>query len=80
MSEQFDAIKAKLDTQNTAIGEVKKDVDFIKGKLAASEGGLTAAEVSELNTILDGTTAKLQALDAETDSTETGGEGTGETV
>lgn len=75
MSEQFNAIKAKLDLQNTAIGEVKKDIDFVKQKLSESEGGLTGAEVAELNTLLDGTTQKLQALDAETDST--GGTGTG---
>lgn len=60
-------IKAKLALQDTAIDGLQVDLDFIKGKLAGSEGGLTAAEVAELNTLIDERTAKLQALDAQTD-------------
>lgn len=70
MSEQFEQIKAKMELQNTAIDGLAQDLAFIKGKLANAEGGLTAAEVAELNTLIDARTEKLQALDAETDSTQ----------
>lgn len=69
MSEALDNIKTKLDLQDTAIDGLAADLAFIKGKLAQAQGGLTAAEVDELNAIIDARTAKLQALDAETDST-----------
>ncbi len=69
MSETLDAIKAKLALQDTAIDGLAQDLAFIKGKLAGAEGGLTALEVEELNQLIDTRTAKLQALDAETDST-----------
>lgn len=68
---QLDDIKAKLALQDTAIDGLQADLTFIKEKLANAEGGLTAAEVAELNTLIDERTAKLQALDAQTDSSET---------
>lgn len=64
---QLDDIKAKLALQDTAINGLQADLDFIKGKLANVEGGLTADEVAELNTLIDERTAKLQALDNQTD-------------
>jgi hypothetical protein len=64
---QLEDIKAKLALQDTAIDGLAGDLAFIKGKLANAEGGLTAAEVAELNTLIDERTAKLQALDAQTD-------------
>jgi hypothetical protein len=70
MSEQLDAIKAKLTLQDTAIDGLAGDLAFIKGKLAGAEGGLTADEVAELNALIDARTAKLQALDAETDPSQ----------
>lgn len=69
MGEQLDAIKAKLALQDTAIDGLAADLAFIKEKLAGAENGLSATEVAELNTLIDERTAKLQALDAETDST-----------
>lgn len=68
---QLDDIKAKLALQDTAIDGLQADLDFIKAKLAGAEGGLTAAEVTELNTLIDARTAKLQDLDAQTDSSGT---------
>lgn len=69
MSEQFDALKAKLESITGTVDEVKKDVTFLKEKIAAgTEGGLTKDEVAELNTIVDGISGKLSSLDAETDS------------
>lgn len=67
----LDDIKAKLALQDTAIDGLQADLTFIKEKLANAEGGLTAAEVAELNTLIDDRTAKLQALDAQTDSSGT---------
>lgn len=64
---QMDDIKAKLALQDTAIDGLAGDLAFIKEKLANAENGLTGAEVTELNTLIDARTAKLQALDAETD-------------
>lgn len=64
---QMDDIKAKLALQDTAIDGLAGDLAFIKEKLANAENGLTGAEVAELNTLIDARTAKLQALDAETD-------------
>ena len=60
---------AKQDQIDNVIGEVKKDLDFIKAKLAAgTEGGLSPEEASVLDARLDSTLARLSALDAETDS------------
>lgn len=67
MAGELTAIKEKLALQDTAIDGLQADLDFIKGKLAGAEGGLSAAEVAELNTLIDERTAKLQALDAQTD-------------
>lgn len=64
---QMDDIKAKLALQDTAIDGLAGDLAFIKEKLANAEGGLSSAEVAELNTLIDARTAKLQALDAQTD-------------
>lgn len=65
----LDDIKAKLAIQDIAIDGLQADLDFIKAKLANAEGGLTAAEVTELVTLIDARTEKLQAMDAQTDST-----------
>lgn len=81
MSEKYDELVAKIDsqtakitTQGTIIDLIKGDLDYVKGQLANAAGGLTAEEVAGLNTRLgqndaaiDANTAKLQALDAETD-------------
>lgn len=64
---QMDDIKAKLALQDIAIDGLAGDLAFIKGKLANATGGLTADEVTELNTLIDARTAKLQDLDAQTD-------------
>lgn len=68
---KLDDIKAKLALQDTAIDGLQADLTFIKEKLANAEGGLTAAEVEELNTLIDQRTEKLQALDAQTDPNAT---------
>jgi uncharacterized coiled-coil protein SlyX len=68
---QMDDIKAKLALQDTAIDGLAGDLAFIKEKLAGAENGLTGAEVTELNTLIDARTAKLQALDAQTDPNAT---------
>ena len=69
---KIDDLKAKITAQGDVIVEIKKDLDFIKAKLAeGEEGGLTAAQVIELEAAIDETSAKLSALDAETDSSET---------
>lgn len=63
---------AKQDTIDGVIDEVKKDLDFIKEQLGqGTEGGLTAEEVATLEARLDQTLAKIQGLDAETDSSQT---------
>lgn len=67
---KLDDLKDKLALQDTAIDGLQADLTFIKGKLANATNGLTAAEVDELNTLIDARTAKLQELDAQTDSTE----------
>lgn len=73
---KLDSIKEKLALQDTAIDGLQADLTFIKEKLANAEGGLSADEVEELNTLIDARTAKLQELDAQTDSsTPTPGEG-----
>lgn len=66
---KLEDIKAKLALQDTAIDGLQADLDFIKGKLAGAEGGLTATEVDELTTLIDARTGRLQALDAQTDPT-----------
>lgn len=65
---KIDDIKAKLALQDTAIDGLQADLTFIKEKLANAENGLSATEVEELNTLIDQRTAKLQELDAQTDS------------
>ena len=64
-------IKARLALQEPAIEGLQADLDFIKAKLAGAEGGLTAAEVAELITVIDARTQKLNAMDAQTDSSGT---------
>lgn len=90
MEEVLKELKDKLAAQNTAldtvstnVAGVKKDVDFLKQQLADKDG-LTKAEVDELRGVLDGTSAKIDAigaatasLDAETDSGAAGGGDTG---
>lgn len=83
MSEQFDALNAKItaqgqkiELQSAVIGQVKGDLDYVKQQLSNTSGVLTPEEVAALNQRLDENSAKvdanlaaLQALDAETDST-----------
>lgn len=65
----FEDLKEKFTKQSETIANVAADVKFLKDKLAAgSEGGLSKEEVAELFTIVDGTNASLESLDAETDS------------
>lgn len=68
---------ATLDTINTNLVGIRKDVTFLKDKLAGVEGGATAAEIAEISAGVDGVSAKIDgiatdsaALDAETDSDE----------
>jgi peptidoglycan hydrolase CwlO-like protein len=62
----------KQDQIDSVIDEVKKDLDFIKGQLGqGTEGGLSATEVATLEARVDQTLAKIQGLDAETDSSQT---------
>lgn len=69
---KIDELLAKQDQVDAVIGEVKKDLDFIKEQLGnGTEGGLTATEVATLEARLDQTLARIQALDAETDSSQT---------
>lgn len=65
---KIDDLLAKQDQIDGVIEEVKKDLDFIKGQLGGSEGGLTAEEVTALEARVDQTLSRLQTLDAETDS------------
>jgi len=81
MSKELDDIKAKLVTSNEKIDiitastdGIKLDLAAIKAKLAANEGGIDAAGVAELNTLVDAGNARLtdaatalSDLDAETD-------------
>jgi phosphoribosylpyrophosphate synthetase len=67
----------KIDIIVPAVGEVRKDVAFIKAKLEANTGGIDAAGVAELLQVaasqdekLGQVASDLQALDSETDSTE----------
>jgi outer membrane murein-binding lipoprotein Lpp len=66
---KLEDLLAKQDQIDTTIDEVKKDLDFIKGQLGqGTEGGLSAEQVATLEARVDQTLAKLQGLDAETDS------------
>jgi hypothetical protein len=81
MGQEFDNLKAKveaqsgvLDTVGVAVGGIAQDVAFLKSKLADLSGGATAAQIADLSSLVDGTSAKLDAintatatLDAETD-------------
>lgn len=79
LKDKLAAQNTALDTVSTNVAGVKKDVDFLKQQLADKDG-LTKAEVDELRGVLDGTSAKIDAigaatasLDAETDSGDAGG-------
>lgn len=70
MSKELDDLNAKLDRQDTAIAGVAADVAWLKAKIDANPGGLNATEVAAISARLETTTAKLEALDSETDSTQ----------
>ena len=81
MSKELDDLKAKLVTSNekidiitTSTDGIKLDLASIKAKLEANAGGIDAAGVAELNTLVDAGNARLadaatalSDLDAETD-------------
>lgn len=81
--EQFEEVKAalqtandKLDTVGTNVSGVAQDVAFLKAKIDALQDGATAEQMAELKTLADSANAKATALatttgdlDASTDST-----------
>lgn len=83
MATALEDLKAKLAASDekitiltTATEGVTADVAFIKAKLEANTGGIDAAGVAELTSVVDAQSqklseaaSKLQALDQETDST-----------
>ena len=83
MSEQLDAIKAKLADQNakldsvaTNVTGISADVTALKEKIGTLSGGATAEEIAELSALVDGVGEKVDAittstadLDAQTDPT-----------
>lgn len=70
MSKELDDLNAKLDRQDAAIAGITTDITWLKAKVDANPGGLSAAEVAQISTRLDASAAKLEALDSETDSTQ----------
>jgi peptidoglycan hydrolase CwlO-like protein len=65
-----DEINSKLDRQDAAIAGVSQDIKYVKQKLSeASENGLTAEEAQALDARVGAIADKLEALDAETEST-----------
>lgn len=89
MSQEFDDLKAKvqaqravLDTVSTNVTGIGKDVDFLKKKIEdltqAGDGGATKEELQELSELVDGTSAKITAINDATkqldDSTDSSGQ------
>lgn len=84
MSAEFDALKAKVTAQSTALDTIgtnitgiSGDVATLKAKILALENGATPDQIAELGTIVDGMGTKIDAigtttaaLDAETPPAE----------
>lgn len=64
MSEQSDALNAKVDALQASVTAIRQDITDIKNSLPAS-GGLTAEEVAALSAKLDGVVADAAELDSE---------------
>jgi hypothetical protein len=66
----LEAAKAKVGEIETRLTNIEEDISRIKENLP-SEGGLTEAEVAELNTTLDNVIAKAKGLDEANEPEET---------
>lgn len=78
LKDKVAAQSTALETVSTNVDGIKKDVTFLKDKLAGLEGGATAEEIAEVSTLVDDVSTKIDAigaatatLDSETDSSGT---------